>query len=90
MTTENAPPTEAEIQQFLLRRFAAELKVDVAEIDPSKPMLAYGLDSIASVEISGELEKWLHLRLPPTVLYDNPTIAALATAIAQRVRDRST
>jgi len=59
---------------------AAQLRVP--RIDPEQPMSSYGLHSIAAMRLLDKLEAWLGRRLPPTVLFDYPSVRALATAIA--------
>jgi len=49
-----------------------------AQIDIHQPFVSFGLDSVALVGISGELEDWLGKKVSPTLLYGYPTIAALA------------
>ena len=49
-----------------------------AEIDPTKPLEAYGLSSRDAVILSGELETLLGTKLDPTIAYQYPTIEALA------------
>jgi acyl-CoA synthetase (AMP-forming)/AMP-acid ligase II/acyl carrier protein len=71
------------IQNCLVSKIAEYLKVnshniDVHEIDVRKPLTNYGFDSLAAVNFSTELENWLGCQLSPTVLYDYPTIEALA------------
>jgi len=41
------------------------------------------LDSVAAVGLAGELEDWLDVELPATILWDYPTIAALAEYLAR-------
>ena len=53
-------------------------KIDVHNIDVRKPLNSYGLDSLAIMELSYQLEKWLGYKISPTILYDYPTIEALA------------
>jgi acyl transferase domain-containing protein/acyl carrier protein len=48
------------------------------EIDPRRPLVDYGLDSVAGVEIAGELEVALDRPVPATLVWDHPTIEAIA------------
>lgn len=75
----DAPARSAqEIEAWLVQEVAKRLKVNPQTIDVQAPLTRYGLDSLAAVEVSCELEIWLGRRLPPTVVYDYPTIEALA------------
>ena len=59
-----------------------------AEIDPSKPLEAYGLSSRDAVILSGELENLLGAKLDPTIAYQYPTIEALAHALTAGQEDK--
>ena len=48
-----------------------------------RPFAEYGLDSLAAVELSVELEQWLHVQLTPVVAWNYPTPAALARYLAE-------
>ncbi|RCJ25062.1 phosphopantetheine-binding protein [Nostoc sp. ATCC 43529] len=81
VSQDNSPnnlPTETEIQNWLVSYIAELLEVDLDKIDITIPFDRYGLDSSAAMELSGELEDWLGRELAPTLLYDYPTIEALA------------
>ena len=54
-------------------------------IDLATPLMYLGLDSIQAVELSGELEALVGRELPPTLLFEHPTIEALARAVAQGI-----
>jgi acyl carrier protein len=71
-------PREEAIRAFLLERVADELGLSADDIDPDAPLAQYGLDSAAAVGLSGELAEWLGRRLEPTLLFDHPSIDALA------------
>ncbi|MEH2099109.1 MAG: AMP-binding protein [Nostoc sp.] len=71
------------IQDWLVSKITEYLKVnsheiDVHNIDVRKPLNNYGLDSVAVMDISYQLENWLGCRMSPTVLYEHPTIEELA------------
>ncbi len=69
------------IQAWLIARIAEQIG-NAQEIDIQQPLAQYGLSSLTAVTISSELQEWLGRPLSPTLLYDYPTIAALAQHLA--------
>ncbi|MFN6560832.1 MAG: amino acid adenylation domain-containing protein [Nostoc sp. ChiSLP01] len=78
-------PTKEEIAAWLLVKVAEQLQVSPHEIDICEPLAQYGLSSLAAVRISGKLQEWLERELSPSLLYDYPTIQALAQYLAGAV-----
>jgi acyl carrier protein len=77
--TPDAPcPAADDIQAWLVERLARKLRVAHDQLDPSEPLARYGLDSLTAVQVAGELEQWLGRPLSPVLVYDHPTIEALA------------
>jgi acyl carrier protein len=72
----NSKPSNAvnTIQDWLVNQIAKQLGINAQTIKVTEPLTRYGLDSIDSVTIVGELEDWLDAELPPTLLWDYPTI----------------
>ncbi|MCB9761282.1 MAG: SDR family NAD(P)-dependent oxidoreductase [Alphaproteobacteria bacterium] len=66
------------LQGWLQDRVGGRLGLSRDQVDPREPFTAYDLDSREAVEISGELEEMLGRRISPTLLYEHPTIEALA------------
>lgn len=56
-----------------------------SDIDPQQPLMAAGLDSLGAVELRNSLEGRLGLQLPGTLVFDYPTVAALAGYLASRL-----
>ena len=52
------------------------------DIDLDTPLGAFGLGSLAGMKLIGSLEQQFGLRLSPTLVFEHPTIAELALAIA--------
>jgi|SRR5215213_10451912 len=75
------PDAEA-IQAWLVSHVSEALKVSTAEIDACVPFANYGMSSMAAVSLSGDLEDWLGRPLPATIMWDYPTINALAEHLA--------
>ena len=55
------------------------------EIDPSQPLQELGLDSLLSIELRNSLSASLERRLPATLLFNYPTLTALAQFILREV-----
>ena len=75
-------PSITEIQDWAIAYLAEALEIDADEIDVTLPFDRYGLDSSVAVGMSGDLEDWLDYEFDPTLLYDYPTIEALALHIS--------
>jgi len=72
----------AQIAAWLAGRLAARIRRAPQEIDARTSFSAYGLDSAAHIELSGELQAWLGRPVPPMELYDYPDIARLSAHLA--------
>ncbi|OLE31546.1 MAG: hypothetical protein AUI36_29600, partial [Cyanobacteria bacterium 13_1_40CM_2_61_4] len=70
--------TYGDIKAWLITRLAELADVDAGEIDVREPFTAYGLTSRDAVGLSGDLEEWLGVSLLPTLVYDHPSIEAVA------------
>ncbi|MEM9905985.1 MAG: acyl carrier protein [Cyanobacteria bacterium P01_D01_bin.44] len=71
-------PTSEDIQDWIVDYLADLLEVSPEEVDPAISFDRYGLDSSAAIGLTGDLEDWLGQEIEPTLLYDYPTVAALA------------
>jgi 8-amino-7-oxononanoate synthase len=74
------------IQEWLVATMADLLKCPPSEVDPDARFDRLGIDSLSMVALSGDLEDRLGLRLRPTVLWDYPTVTALAAHLASLPR----
>lgn len=74
---------------FIAEWVAARVGRSVTEISENVTFEALGLDSESAVELSGQLERYLDRTLSPTVLYEHPTISALAAALESSSGSRS-
>ncbi|MFO0958314.1 MAG: amino acid adenylation domain-containing protein [Isosphaeraceae bacterium] len=71
------------IADWLAGRISALLGIDPAGIDRQAPFATFGLGSAQAVGIAGDLEGFLDRRLPPTLLYEYPSIDALAKYLGE-------
>lgn len=81
--TPKHPLTAAAIQAWIVSYLAQLLELQPDEIDTEIPFDQYGLDSSAAVGMTGDLEDWMGRKIDPTLLYDYPTIQALAQHLAE-------
>jgi acyl carrier protein len=79
--------TPAEIEEWFVATLSRELQIPPERIDVSAPFETIGLDSVTAVGMTGSLEDWLGLPIDPMMIYDYPTIEALAKHLAERTRD---
>ncbi|MEH1804166.1 beta-ketoacyl synthase N-terminal-like domain-containing protein [Nostoc sp.] len=78
----------AEIQAWLINKIAQRQNIAPHSIDPRESFAYYGLDSIAAVSLSADLEDWLGCQLLPTLAYDYPTIATLSAYLTESLSER--
>jgi acyl carrier protein len=82
-TAPGGSPDAGAIATWLRTRLAERLGLFPDEIDIDEEFANYGLNSIEAVNLSGDLENFLGRRLPPTLLWDYPTIGAIADYLAE-------
>lgn len=71
-------PTEQEIRAWLVEHVAEAASMTPDDIDVREPLESYGLSSREAVSMVGDLEDWLGRRLSPTLVWEYPTIEAIA------------
>lgn len=67
-----------EIQEWLKKRIAEEIKASPDAIPIDEPFTNFGLDSIMFVTLVTDLEDWLSVSLDPTIFWEYPSIEVLA------------
>jgi len=70
-------PTTDSIRAWLLARLRERLGAKTP-LDADRPLADYGLDSLAAIAITADLEDWLEVELEPTMFFDYPSIDELA------------
>jgi acyl carrier protein len=74
--------TRAKIEHWLVDYVAKISQQDATLVDVESPFSYFDLDSIATVEMTADIEDWLSVRLEPTLIWDYPTIAGLASYLS--------
>jgi acyl carrier protein len=80
--------TLADIQSWIVSYLADLLEIHVNEIDTTIPFDRYGLDSVVTVSLIGDLAEWLGYELEPTLAYDYPTVEALVRHLEADLQQR--
>jgi acyl carrier protein len=75
--------TAETIQSWLVNEFAERLELSQDEIDVNEPFDNYDLTSAETMILLGKLEKWLGIKLNPTLIFNYPTIAELSDRLAE-------
>jgi 6-methylsalicylic acid synthase len=77
---EQLQATLADEVQLLI---AKEMKLDPADLAPTRSLAEQGMDSILTVMVRRRLEKRFGCRLPSTLLWQTPTVSAIAEYMAE-------
>jgi 6-methylsalicylic acid synthase len=76
----------AELRAFLLEevgaQIAKEMRLAPADLSPHRPLVEQGLDSVLTVVVRRRLEQRFRCSLPTTLLWRQPTVAAVSDFIA--------
>ncbi|RMI33426.1 type I polyketide synthase [Nocardia stercoris] len=81
-TAQSGQRTDAWLRSWLLEQVAARTGVAVARLDADRPLAELGLGSRGLVELMVELSAVTGSELEPSMVFDHPTIAKLAAAVA--------
>ena len=61
------------------------LGMAAARVDVQKPLRSMGLDSLMTLELRNRLESSLHLKLPATLAFNYPTVAAMSDHLIEKL-----
>ncbi len=81
------PQSRDAITAWLSSKIAVSLGVRPTDVDIRAPFAVFGIGSLQAVRLAAELEEWLGRTLSPTLVYDHPTIDALAQFLASESAD---
>jgi NADPH:quinone reductase-like Zn-dependent oxidoreductase/acyl carrier protein len=79
---------QAALIVWLRQQVAAVLRLDVERVPRDKPLRALGLDSLMALELRNRLERNLRLKLSATLVWNYPTITAIAAYLEGRLNVR--
>jgi len=78
--------SQDDIRNWMTDYLAKKLRMDRDAVDVNTQFIDYGLDSVDSMKIVGELEDYLGFELSPSLPYEYPTVETLAAALADAAR----
>lgn len=73
------------LRPWLVARVATYVQRPAGEIQTDIPLADYGLSSVYALTLTGEIEDHLGLTIDPTMMWDHPTIDALASALLREL-----
>ncbi|MER5627972.1 MULTISPECIES: acyl carrier protein [Streptosporangium] len=73
------------IRGWLGARVASYVMRSPEEIDPLVPVAQYGMDSVYSLSLCGDIEAEYGLEIEPTMAWEHPTVAAMADHLLGRL-----
>jgi len=71
------------IEAWMARWLVEHAGLPAEDLDRETPFAELGIDSLTAVELSQELEDWLHVKLTPVVAWNYPTPRSLARYLAR-------
>lgn len=71
-------------ETWLLEWLVERVGLDPTDVDRNRPFAEFGVDSLAAVELSEELESQFGVPVTPVVAWNYPTPAALARYLAEQ------
>ena len=73
--------TKESLENWIINWVKENKKLEDIHIDPKESLFSYGLDSIAAVKLSGDLEQFLQRNLEPTIVWEYPCVHDLSEYI---------
>jgi 6-methylsalicylic acid synthase len=83
LVDDDGVPDPQRVAERVLAAVAAQLGLPEADVDTGLPLVEIGVDSIMTVGLLRQLEKQTGLPLPPTLLWEYPTAAAVSERIVE-------
>jgi len=81
--------TKDEIRSRLVDMVARALESPPEKIRSDILLSKLGVDSMAVVDISTQLETWLRIEIEPTIVWDYPTIDAISSYLEEQCLARA-
>ena len=73
----------------MLVRVSQTVRTSPGRASSSVPLFDLGMESFEAAEILEELEDWLKIKIPSTIVFDVPTIHSFVQQLLKPVRQKS-
>jgi acyl-CoA synthetase (AMP-forming)/AMP-acid ligase II/acyl carrier protein len=80
--------SEEDVQKWLINWMSAKVKIDPKTVDPEKSILAYGLDSLAAVELEREISLQFDIEWSVSDFLESNKISDLAKTGYQLLKEK--
>jgi acyl carrier protein len=88
--TRPSTATDAEsVQEWLVNYLSNLLDLREQDVDRTVSFQSFGLDSAATVGLTGDLSDWIGWKVDPTLAYDFPNIQALSAELSREAKARA-
>jgi acyl carrier protein len=67
-----------EIAGWIIQKIANYLAIAPDQIDVTRPLAEYGLNSVYALTLYGEIEDHFGVPVEPTMAWDHPTVTAMS------------
>jgi len=74
-----------EIESWLCGRLVVHGSLAPEEVTPDRPLAEFGLDSMATLQLAGEIEDYHKIKLNPIAMWNYPTARHLARYLAEQI-----
>lgn len=74
---------EAEIVAWCASYIGRVLDIEAADVQPDAEIERFGLDSAIVTSMLIELEEWLEVEIPPSLLFEHGTLRSMAAAVTE-------
>jgi len=82
---DNVPARLAIVEAHIREQVGAVLGMAAKRVDVNKPLQAMGLDSLMTLELRNRLERGMGMKLPATLVFNYPSVAALTRHLAEEL-----
>ena len=72
-----------DVRAWIVGELSRSLNVEPCSIDTAAPLVTLGVNSLAAIGMTGGLASWLGRDLPATLMWDYPSIDAIAEGLAE-------
>jgi len=80
--------SEADISAWIVSYLSRLLELPESQVSADARFEQFGMDSAATVGLTGDLSDWLNIQVDPTLAYDYPNIESLSARLASMLKEQ--